>query len=102
MCNGGAIQIETCYYDFGALMTCFNSFCVMLQPREQNILFWIVGSFVCDISFCWGVYIPGLVEIYGLSMGKRTWMFIRGGKSVIPLTANPPNGWGEVAARAFM
>ena len=53
-------------------MSCFNSFCVVLQPRKQNILFWIVGSFVCDINFRWGVYIPGLVEIYVLSMGKRT------------------------------
>ena len=53
-------------------MSCFNSFCVVLQPRKHNILFWIVGSFVvCDINFCWGVYIPGLVEINVLSMGKR-------------------------------
>ena len=34
----------------------------------------VVGSFVCDINFRWGVYIPGLVEIYVLSMGKRTCM----------------------------
>ena len=65
--------IEICYYDFGAPMSCFNSFCVVLQPRKQNNLFWIVGSFVCDINFRWGVCIPGLVEIYVLSMGKRTW-----------------------------
>ena len=53
-------------------MSCFNSFCVVLQPRKQNNLFWIVRSFVCDINFRWGFYIPGLVEIYVLSMGKRT------------------------------
>ena len=73
MCNGGAIHFEVlCEYDFGARMSRFISFCVMLQPKKKNVRFWIGGSFVYDIIIRWGVYIPGLVEIYMLSMGKRT------------------------------
>ena len=60
-------------------MSCFISFCVVLQPRKQNVWFWIGGSFVCDIIFRWGVYIPGLIETCVLSMGKRTRATLQGG-----------------------
>ena len=60
-------------------MSCFISFCVVLQPRKQNVWFWIRGSFVCDIIFRWRVYIPGLIETCVLSMGKRTWATLQGG-----------------------